>query len=288
MISYKISLLGGSLTSIIVDNEEMVYQPTDPRAWQGQDIVIFPFVARLKNKTYSYEGKEYHMKNHGLARYNYFKIIEKNENKTSLLFESNEDTLKEYPFHFKLYVHYEKYDYNNSLKVTYIVQNLQNKTMFFGIGGHLAMKVNFENEDMSGNYIIFDRYLELYYYSMDANHEFINKREYFGKVDRIEISKSFFQIWNTLILDAKDIHSVTLLRKDGKKVIYNFENINFLVLWSHPFYGDYVCVEPWMSLPDFIDCSKDLKSKPFLMQLKGKKKMEFSFTYSFEMNTRLK
>ena len=29
----------------------MLYQPI-PNSWQGQDVVIFPFVGRLKDKTY--------------------------------------------------------------------------------------------------------------------------------------------------------------------------------------------------------------------------------------------
>ena len=48
---------GGSLTSIYdkKNEAELLYQP-DERSWHGQDVVIFPFIARLKNGTYKHSG----------------------------------------------------------------------------------------------------------------------------------------------------------------------------------------------------------------------------------------
>ena len=53
---------GGSLTSIydIKNKQELLYQP-DERSWKGQDVVIFPFVARLKNNSYMVDNTEYSM-----------------------------------------------------------------------------------------------------------------------------------------------------------------------------------------------------------------------------------
>ena len=50
-----VHLHGGSLASIYDKEkcEELLYQPK-PDSWQGQDIAIFPFIARLKDKVYTH------------------------------------------------------------------------------------------------------------------------------------------------------------------------------------------------------------------------------------------
>lgn len=41
-------------------------------SWSGQDVVIFPFVARLIDQTYTHKENTYTLLNHGVARYNTF------------------------------------------------------------------------------------------------------------------------------------------------------------------------------------------------------------------------
>lgn len=92
---------GGSFTSIYDKkrNKEILYQPIK-ESWSGQDVFIFPMVARLKNGTYTIDNKEYHLKNHGLIRY--MKGEEKkSENEIHILFKDNLDSRASYPFSFE-------------------------------------------------------------------------------------------------------------------------------------------------------------------------------------------
>lgn len=141
MLNYKYKLDGGSLTSIMVSNEERLFI-LDESIWSGQDNVIFPFVARLKNEKYMVDGKEYSMKIHGIAKYSKFKVIAKSENSDTIYLTSNEETLKHYPYKFELYVTYTRN--NNILDVEYKVKNIDDKIMYFGIGGHPAIRVTYE------------------------------------------------------------------------------------------------------------------------------------------------
>ena len=47
-------------------------------------------------------------------------------------------------------------DKENTLEVEYKVINAGNETMYFGIGGHPAIKVDYENNDTKGNYLVFE------------------------------------------------------------------------------------------------------------------------------------
>jgi galactose mutarotase-like enzyme len=181
-LEVKINLHGGSLTSIFDKQRkmEMQYQP-DPRAWKGQDVVIFPFVARLKDKTFTYKGKEYSLDNHGLARYNDFDVVYQKDNEVTLLFKSTKETLKKYPFEFKLFVNYKVVD--EVLFVKYSVKS--NGDIYYGLGGHPALRIPaVENEDCldtSGNRVVLDKEYDLYYYSMDSNYEFVDRKKTFWK-----------------------------------------------------------------------------------------------------------
>ncbi|MCQ2743163.1 MAG: hypothetical protein MJ239_07780, partial [Bacilli bacterium] len=254
MVTYRYSLKGGYLTAIEHDGKNIMYTP-DPRSWNGTDVAIFPFVARLKEGQYTVDGKTYSMKNHGLVRYYPITVIKDDGKNAILQFESNEETKKEYPFDFSFKINYTSTE--NGLFVAYEVTNTGNVDMPFGIGSHPSFKlpcIEKETEtDISGNYLEFEEEVELI--AVDFNKECTFPRgttTEMGFVKKLDLSKVFFRKFPTLVLDASKIKKVTLCKKDGSKVIMNF-NSRYIAFWSHPQYGDYVCMEPWMSLPDFVD-----------------------------------
>ncbi|OJG81845.1 hypothetical protein RV14_GL002388 [Enterococcus ratti] len=54
---------------------EYIWQ-ADPTYWGRHAPVLFPFVGRLKNDQYTYQGKTYDMRQHGFARDMDFEVIE--------------------------------------------------------------------------------------------------------------------------------------------------------------------------------------------------------------------
>ena len=98
---------GSLLDSVKYRGEEYLWQGSE-KSWKSKDIVIFPFVARLKDGWYTVDGKRYEMKNHGLARYNVF-TAESNTGDTLVMdFKSSEETKKQYPFDFDFKVKYAR------------------------------------------------------------------------------------------------------------------------------------------------------------------------------------
>lgn len=278
-LSLSFNSLGGSMTSIkrLDTNEELQYQK-DPRSWQGQDVVIFPFVARLKGGVYTVDGKEYSMKNHGLCRYNEFTLIEDKGNEATIRFESSEDTLKQYPYNFVFDVTYTLD--GKSLTVSYKVKNTNDKVMPFGIGGHPALKANakdtLEETKIDGSKIIFDQPIELIEMVLDSSGSWVIGENSLGVSQTITLSKNLFKTFPTLILKADNIKHCILEKCNGEQVNYDFD-CDYLAFWSHPQFGDYVCVEPWMSLPDYEDAPSEMMEKKSLVHLEAGK--DFIFTY---------
>lgn len=279
ILSVGLNLHGGCLSSIVDrrNQEELLYQPV-PESWSGQDIVIFPFIARLKDKTYTHKGKEYSLKNHGLARYADFEVAKQSKDSVTLRFVSNEGTLKEYPFPFCLEATYSVK--GNVLHVHYEILNTGKETMPFGLGAHPAFRVDVEKKEgewaLEGNTIRFPSPLNLTRMVFEETGSFVVGEEPYGTAQDIPLSREWIRQYKTLALKAEEINEVTLCRKKGREISFRFPKMNYFILWSFPDYGDFVAIEPWMSLPDYDDCPKEIMEKKSLIHL------EPGQTYSFE------
>ncbi len=273
--------LGGCLSSVYdkKGNEELLYQKEED-SWQGQDIAIFPFIARLKGKTYTHKGKEYSLKNHGLCRYNEFALVENKGDSMLLSFSSNEETLKDYPFPFTFLISYRLE--GNRLYVSYEIKNEGDETMPFGLGAHPAFKVDSRvidgKLDTSNNKVKLDRPTKLTRIVFDDKGEFVLGKEDYGERDHLPTDKKTFRDYKTLCVEGEGLNHVRLVRGSGRTLDFLYEKINYLVVWSFPETGGYIALEPWMSLPDFDDCDKEIANKKTLIHLEPREVYNFSYS----------
>ena len=123
------------------DGFEYIWQGDD-RYWNEHGANLFPYIARLWEKSYIFQGKTYHMDIHGFAKDSVFSCEKAGENELVFAMEDTRETLEQYPFHFRFEIRYllEK----NTLKVLYSVKNKDEKTMYFGIGGHPGFNIPME------------------------------------------------------------------------------------------------------------------------------------------------
>ena len=283
-LSVSVTSLGGSLTSIYDKKakEELLYQK-ETDSWQGQDIAIFPFIARLKGKVFTHKGKEYSLKNHGLCRYAEFSLLEKKEDSVSLLYESSEESLKDYPFPFRFVATYRLE--GNAVRIIYEIANTGEETMPFGLGAQPAFIVDSKVVDgvldTSDNEVRLDKPTRLTRIVFDEKGEFIRGEEDYGIKDSLPTGKEVFQTYKTLAVKGEGIDHVKLVRKSGRTLDFRFDNIEYLILWSFEETGSYVAVEPWMSLPDFEDGPKEITEKKTLIHLE--KGQVYSFSYSIRI-----
>lgn len=282
VLRIDINLNGGALTSVFDkrSNDELLYQK-DERSWMGQDVVIFPVVARLKDGSYLYDNKEYFMKNHGLIRYNNLDVIYHDLTKIVLGFKYNEETLIQYPFKFNFEISYELID--NVLKIEYHVYNVDDKVMYFNVGGHPALKVNGYETDTEYIFedvtLVFDQEYKVKKYELNDKGTFITLGIDTLLPKCFKMSKELINKEKTLIYDVSNINKVTLKSKN-KEFVFDISDAPFLAIWSNPGFGDFLCVEPWWGLPDFDDSNKILNEKKFITKLG--KELEYKTGYKIE------
>lgn len=278
-LAVEINLNGGTLHSVIYKKtgEQLLWQG-DENSWKSRDIVIFPFVARLKDKHYTVDGKSYCMENHGLARYSSFSVCEKTADSLTITLSSDGESLKRYPFEFSFYVTYSLCE--NSMRVAFKTVNKSNTTMYFALGAHPAYNIpcdkNIDFDDISGSAIEFDRPFSLVRYKLNDSGEYINGTAAVN-VKRIELSKRLFQKYSTLIFGGAS-GRVTLSKRGGGDILFDIGDVPYLALWSHKTRGGYVCIEPWCGLPDFENCDSELKNKQGINALPSGETFEYAYT----------
>ncbi|HBF77879.1 MAG TPA: aldose epimerase, partial [Clostridiaceae bacterium] len=103
-----------------MDSTEYIWQG-NPDVWNRHAPILFPIVGKLKNNKYKIDGTVYEMSQHGFARDMEFNLTEQKDNRIKYELKSDEETLKKYPYKFKLTVEYILN--KNKVDVVYSVDN---------------------------------------------------------------------------------------------------------------------------------------------------------------------
>lgn len=275
--------LGAELNSIQTsDGTEYLWQ-ADTSVWDGQAPNLFPYIARLTNETYTYKGKMYHLPIHGFI--NQVKLEGKMEGKEKVTFcyRSNEETLKCYPFAFVYTLTYELK--GNVLKIENKVENQDEKRMFFGIGGHPGFCVPLE-EGLAFE----DYYLE---FESDSNPSRViftpdcfltGKEETYPLNEKRKILLRHDLFCDDAIVLKNAAHGVSIRSDKGKKSVkVNYPDANIIGFWHMPkMEANYVCIEPWSSLPSRKSIIEDISQQSDLIALDAGK------TYTFHWEIEIK
>ena len=260
---------GAELQSIQdTDGNEYLWQG-DSRYWSDRAPILFPFIGRLTNNSYKYMGKVYPMGIHGFAASSVFVVTEKSEDTISLQLNSNLRTKEQYPFEFSLQIVYSLC--GKSLHITYQVENRDEKTMPFGIGGHPGFNVPFEDGERFENY-------ELEFSNpCQPDRVGFSPMVYLNGHDEVYALREnrFIDLHHALFDEDAVIlknmaREVTLRSKNsGRSITVSYPEMSYLGIWHWPKTdAPYVCIEPWTSLPSRQDVVEEFSCKSDLIHLR--------------------
>ncbi len=243
ILTVEIASKGAELMSIKKDGVEYLWQGL-PEYWSGRAYNLFPTCGRMYEGKYTYKGKIYEMKIHGIVRYLECEVYEHSEDKITFILESNEETRKIYPFDFKYFAEFILD--GDKLINKYTAVNTGDTVLPCTFGGHPGFNVPLDNGDFE------DYYLEF-------SEECSPKEAFFsesGKVDGllrdnkfIDLKHSLFDNDSFFMTGCAD--SVTLKSdKSERSVTVAYPDFTYLGVWHMPQTDSpYVCIEPWYGSP---------------------------------------
>lgn len=210
---------------------------------------LFPYVARLPEGKYTLGGEEHHMRIHGIAPYRRFRRIEHDAARMVFELRSDAETLAEYPREFAFRIIYALA--GKHLNVTFEVENLDARTMYFGLGGHPGFRVPLTEGKRFEDYCL--RFAEpcspkrvgftpdCFVTGEDTEYALANGTD-------IPLHHDLFDDDAIVLRDMA--REVTLCSDDVHAVTVRYPQMRYLGIWHMPKTdAPYVCIEPWLSLP---------------------------------------
>lgn len=264
-ISAKISLSGAKLISLydFETNVEYIQKTDEVERIPG---VFFPIVGRLQEDRYRIKNKFYNLQKDGHAQDKKFEVLFSGKDHLTLKLESNEESLKSFPYHYHLIVTYKVY--GPKLYIDYEVRNRDKKDLLFSLGKTNLYNIPLLDDQIEEYYLEFEQEEEGFYY---LNSEGLvnfsmppDKRPFKGRI--VQLEKTFFQ-GQTLIL--KD----PLSSKVSVKSV-NHDNFFTIDFKSIPYLGisadkkkPGLVIGCWYGVADSTDSNFDFYEKEGLQEL---------------------
>jgi len=268
MIEFTVSRRGAQLVSLVKDDKEYIASGTP--FWGYSAPPLFPVVGRLNNDTLRFNGKSYHLPQHGFARNRDFICIDDRPLTYRLAYDDL--TLKAYPFKFAFTVSFQPL--NNELIITQRVQNLDDDLIFFALGGHPALKVPFDGGNFNDYSIAFERDEHAQLFHLTANGLLDPSPTTFdGRI--IPLSFDLFKN-DALIFKGLKSRSISI-RHNNKAVKVRSDDATFWGIWTKSG-APFLCLEPWHGHADFLNFNDDFSKKDDIISLEPGK--SFSMQYS--------
>lgn len=240
--------LGGIITEFGVDGQEQLYMDEDTlfdpdKHVRGGIPILFPISGLLEQGEYTWNNSVYEMPIHGFARNHQWEVenINLTDSEASIQIVLNSDNKNiietSFPFEFEL-----QFTYTikvNELLIHQQYRNLSDDAMPIYSGFHPYFKTK---EDVI---------------SIDAN---ATERLGTQQAENESITKnvSVNDMEDSVILHHTNQKKTSSALTDGKRiVIESGPEFRYTVLWSLPG-KDFVCVEPWMALPNELNRKEEL------------------------------
>lgn len=215
-----------------LDNNIETIWCRDPKYWFNCNPILFPYTGPLIDGKYEYEGKTYELGQHGFARRAKFTFEDCDETSATLSLTYDEETLKVYPFKFKITVNYRLEGYK--LILSYKVNNLDTVNLPFEIGFHPAFNCPLTPDKKYSDYRIEFECAE----KLSTEGKVIPDGNSFP-VDKYLVSGSFFYHDNQITSRWSQMTDGTHTIRVGKE---GFTTIGF---WKKQEDCPFICIEPW-------------------------------------------
>lgn len=283
ILSAAISPKGAELYSLQLDGLERIWQG-DPAIWGRHAPLLFPLIGRLRDQQYELDGQMIQAPMHGFCRDRMFETVEADNQHVRYRTQDDESTRAVYPFSFTLEVEFQLEE--NAIVKRHTVTNRSDREMPFELGGHDAYRTTLMPGETMGDYAIaFEGVDHLEPFAMD-------------ETGALDLPKGNIPLegplltklpqdvgLDTIVLEGLPVRKASLISlKSPRKVTVEFEDFPYLGIWTAQkgVVTNYICIEPWSTLPDGHFMGRKLTDKPGIVVLSPGESKTLTFRTFFE------
>lgn len=257
------------------DGKEYLHQ--SDQYWESSAPFLFPIVGRLKEGYTYIEEKKYALPLHGFLRHQSFEVMQHKEDEITLLNHFNSETLKNYPFEYKVFISYQIKGF--SVKTIVRITNHSTKAMPFNFGGHPGFKIPlYENEDFRDYRVVFSKQEKFCSPCVEADGTInYDKQAFcFNNITQIPLDYKYFAN-DAIIIPRVRSNEVKLVNPKNQGIGFSYPDFITLALWTKP-QAPFLCLEPWIGHGDRYDTEHKFIEKDNIINLEPTKDFVISYT----------
>ena len=282
-LEVQISDNGAEIKSIKYLEKDYLHN-SDPKYWGRSAPLLWPNIGTIKNGQSVIDGVSYPMKKHGFLRDTMCQLECQSENKITFSVVACENTLKLYPYDFKILITYELLE--QTLHSNLVFTNNSQTAMPFNLGLHPAFKVPLNEGEAFEDYkIIFDvpgTYEMPTVVLTDGTIDYEKRIRTFTDLKELPLNYSDYD-FDALVFENILSHQITLTNKDESHgVVFNFEDFPMLGIWTpNHIKSPFICLEPWIGCADAPQSNGEFKTKRDLIYVEPNNSTTIKYSIKF-------
>ena len=233
----------------------------NPAVWSYHSPVMFPYAGKVTDNRIEIRGKSVdNVPQHGIHRIMNHELVDQTQDTLTLELRSNEETYKIFPYSFRFLSKFSLE--GESLCHTLIVENTDNEAFTFGTGYHPAFAIPFDTAHTAEDYEFRFSHLESPI-CLDAPTGLLNGKYYSigTNIQSIPVRSGMFDVSSHCMVNLRS-KTLGIYEKDSNRaVVCNIEDFPYCLIWSKPGLPQFLCIEPWHSVPSFENGSHAWEEK---------------------------
>lgn len=276
-LTARISSQGGELLSLRDEaGREFLWQG-DKRWWGRHAPNLFPYVGRCTNGQYTLDGQVYSLDIHGFVRNAELTGRRLSDSACAFTLTDSPETLARFPFPFLYEAAFTARE--NTLTVTYTVENRGERTMYFGLGAHPGFQVPMAEGERFEDYaltfsapcaprrVLFSP--DGYRTGETADYPLREGRS-------IPLTHAVFDD-EAIVLSGTS--GAVRLGSAARGVTVDYREFPLVGFWHPPHTeAPFVCIEPWRTLPARQGVVEDFARQEGLVALPGGETWRISYS----------
>lgn len=242
----------------------------DERYWCRSSPILFPYIGVLKDGAAVFpNGQKSNGTVHGFARDSVFSVLRSSGSAVSLLLRWSEESLRLYPYKFRLEVEYSLSEHG--LTVSFTVHNDDREYMFFGLGGHPGFRCPLHSGEEYSDYVLrfHERETQRCPYFNDAGMYVAGRSRPVLENERIlTLEHECFEhdalLFSNLNSDCAELINL----RTGAGIRFGWESFPHLGVWTPKGKNaPLISLEPWTSIPAGTDEDMSFEKKRDIVAL---------------------
>lgn len=280
-LTVAISDRGAEMQSVRgADGTEYLWQG-DKTYWEDRAPVLFPFCGRFWEGKCTDAGIPCDPGMHGFLRHMTTEVTKKSDEAITFCARDNAETRKKYPYPFEVRLTYRLQ--GRTLTLNAEIVNRGERVLPFALGLHPGFNLPFAGGTMADYAVRFVgangtiqrvKFDAEECFPIGGSRDFaLRDGEYFDPTD------AFFAAGSGFFCGIP--HKVALEKRGtDRRITMEFPEFRYFGLWKAPG-GQFLCMEPWTSMPATHGENTELTEKPDLLRLAAGESRTLTCTFAF-------